>query len=350
MANRAAKDDIVVLDVGGTHFRVGIFSPRSGSVRKVRQFPTPSFVTHPEMSIGELQGTLVEDILGSARRALEMERNSLSNTVGISLCGPVDANGTVLRLPTVWGKDGGRFPMKTELEAKAPDLRWVIRNDMTAAAARYGSQKKYSKFRRICVVTVSSGIGMKVYDVRLKEALIDESTGFGGEVGHVRTDSQRGSLLCDCGEFGHVGAVASGRGAERLAQQRARENREGFLSSAIYETVHGDPAQVRATDVARGIKMGDPFCLDVLDRATRPLAQVIRCIEMSIAVGKFIIIGGFALRIGESYLESLRQSLVEVAGVDYYGRQESEIRGMVTLGERDEKDGLVGIGILADRV
>jgi glucokinase len=76
---------------------------------------------------------------------------------------------------------------------------------------------------------------------------------------------------------------------------------------------------------------------------------VIHNVEKSIGVEKFIIIGGFALNVGEPYLRALRKNLVKVVGVDYYGRTPNEIESLVVLGEKDDLDCLKGIGMIASK-
>ena len=90
-------------------------------------------------------------------------------------------------------------------------------NDVSAAAWYLSSR---TRARRFLVVTVSSGIGSKLFDRDHPAGVIDDPP-YAGEIGHVVVDPGDDAPLCGCGGRGHLGAISSGRGTERLARERA---------------------------------------------------------------------------------------------------------------------------------
>ena len=88
----------------------------------------------------------------------------------------------------------------------------MVLNDLAAAGFRYVAEG-LSDF---AIVTVGSGVGHKVF---LGGRPLAGVNGRGGEIGHLRVDFSADALACDCGGFGHVGGLASGRGAVALVRR-----------------------------------------------------------------------------------------------------------------------------------
>ena len=90
------------------------------------------------------------------------------------------------------GAIGAPVPLHGELRELWPEASIVLMNDVTAAGYRYLRDPD----ENLCVITVSSGIGHKVF-IDGKPAL--GPSGRGGEIGHWRMDDSPGSPRCECG-------------------------------------------------------------------------------------------------------------------------------------------------------
>ena len=132
------------------------------------------------------------------------------DAISVGFPGPVRADGFVYRAPTLLGSDfmGGWWPPM--LCTSGRSIPYVIMNDVSAAAKGVlgdGTETNSA------VINMGSGLGVKVF---VKGQERSGPNGRGGELGHWRvTNDDR--FVCDCGGRGHLGAVASGRGAEQLA-------------------------------------------------------------------------------------------------------------------------------------
>ena len=114
--------------------------------------------------------------------------------------------------------------------AALPDLQSIlvnrtgravhILNDISAAAWQVSTTLAAKRFM---VVTVSSGIGSKIFDRSSSQGVLDDVP-YAGEIGHLTVDEAPDAPRCDCGGSGHLGAIASGRGIERQARRLAQSD------------------------------------------------------------------------------------------------------------------------------
>ena len=336
--------DCLVFDIGGTTFRAGVFTSSQRLVKPVLRRPSPSFVSQPGTSTAALQDQLLESIVAAAKHLWSAHPRRKLKQIGIAVPGPTDSSGKILTAPPLWGKVRRPFPLRALVE-KRLKMDCVVVNDITAAATRYGFSPFFRQYRWICVVTVSTGVGNKVFDTKAGEALLDPR-GISGEIGHVTVDLDPRAAVCDCGRRGHLSAIASGGGTVRFAQRWARSHLKDFKKSLVARWTGNRPSQIDARLLGKGARAGDQFALTVLDQVTLPMAQALGVLVGSVGVEKIIFIGGFALGVGKPYLKALQNNLVRV-GV--FGRNSRDIMSLVCLGYRDDDSGLIGAGLLVQR-
>lgn len=341
MESRDLSTPVLVIDIGGTSFRSSLFEEGKLIGNPFRE-QTPNFINHPNLQIVRLQNLLVNKIVDTVRKYKE-DKLGLKQ-VGISFPAPITSKGVVTQACTVWGDKGKNFPLGEKLKKLLPKIKFTITNDITAAAERYSILDKYKKVDYFAIITVSSGIGGKIYDVKNQHVILDKRS-VGGEMGHVRLDFSPDAPLCDCGGRGHLGAISSGRAVEKLTITCAKKYPEKYKLSLLHVYC---PKLESITNnyIVSAIKKNDAFSLNVLDKTTFFLAQSISHISGNIGADKYIIIGGFALNCGEPYIKSLRRNLQKV---DFYGRERSELKNIVELGVNDDNACLIGIGLLTQK-
>ena len=174
----------IAFDIGGTQLRAGIVLPRGRLLGSPLRLDAPTVWNRPRASIGHVQTELVESIVRIAQQLRRAHPRLVLRDVGISMAGSITAKGVVRHSSGLWGSRGHDFPLAHELQRRA-SLRWRVVNDMTASATYYGSRPAFQRFRWIAVITVSSGVGGKVFDTKHQDVLLDPA-GISGEIGHVR--------------------------------------------------------------------------------------------------------------------------------------------------------------------
>ena len=334
----------IAFDIGGTSFRAGVVTPQGRLLSPPLRRDTPNVWRHRGEPIRRVQERLV-DMIVSTTRALQARHPRVPlRHIGIAMAGSITAQGVVRHSSGIWGHRGRRFPLLARLRRRMP-VRWRIVNDMTAAAAYYGSLPQHRRHRWIAVITVSSGIGSKVFDTQRGEVLLDPD-GISGELGHVRMDRSPDALRCECGVRGHVQGLCSGRAAERLARQLARRQPRRFRHSRLWRMTEGQPQRITTFQLATASRAGDALALDVVQRVTAPLAHAIAVLVGTIGIERVIVIGGFALGVGQPYARALQQHLLRIG---CFGRTPAATRRLVQLGVRGDVQGLIGAGLLAQQ-
>ncbi|MGY1578922.1 ROK family protein [Streptomyces sp. MN13] len=332
------SDDVfTVLDVGGTTLRTGSYDPATASVTRVRRVPVEGMARHPRDPVAGLQHRVVDQIVHEVGRHTA---GTAPRAVGVAFAGPISAGGLVLAAPTVWGRRGDPLPLG-QLLTERIGVPVVVVNDLTAAAWRYAA----TETEPFCLITVSSGIGNKVF--RGGEVLLD-ADGHGGELGHWVSDPSPGAPLCDCGGRGHLGAIASGRGVLATVRRAAEADPAGFARSRLAARCAGRASRVDNPAIAAAVREGDAFTTQVVRGTVTHLAQAIGAVFTSIGVCRYVVMGGFALAVGERYRDLLVGELVRLG---CFGLDADAVDAMVSLGEPDDDHGLIGVGrLLADRL
>jgi len=319
----------VVFDVGGTSLRAALYSPLDRRLYNTLRVPTPSRLE----SAGD--GTWSD--LCATMRLLErrlMDGHDAA-IVSVALPGPISPAGALLAAPTVCGRPGSVIDARNELTAMWPRSKVVVVNDITAAGYRYVERG----YRDFCIITISSGIGHKVFAAGQP---LTGPGGRGGEIGHLRVDYSADALVCDCGLRGHLGAVSSGRGTVRLAQRIAGMNPDAFARSRLASDVHSDAGAVDAVRLADAFRDGDEFAVDVVSAAATYIGHALAAIHTATGTERFVIIGGFAFALGERY-----RTLLAAAAAASCWDLGVEWNSIVEFGVEDDDAGMLGAGFCA---
>ncbi|MFC9220363.1 ROK family protein [Streptomyces hygroscopicus] len=335
MTDKAPKAPFTVLDVGGTTVRIADYDPATGALRRVRRRPVEGLARDPDAPVPVLQRRVVEQLVREVEAHVDGGGGGLPRAVGVAFAGPITAGGLVTAAPTVWGGRGEPLPLGGLLTERL-GTPVVVVNDLTAAAWRYAAVED----QPFCLITVSSGIGNKVF--RGGEVLLD-ADGHGGELGHWTCDTSPDAPLCDCGGRGHLGAVASGRGVLAAARRAAAAERNAFAASVLSTFADGRPEAIDNRAIAAAVRAGDVFATAVLRTTLTPLAQAITSVFSSIGICRYILMGGFALAVGQPYRRLL---VAELTRLGCFGLDPGAVDAMVSLGAADDDHGLLGMGSL----
>jgi glucokinase len=143
---------------------------------------------------------------------------------------------------------------------------------------------------------------------------------------------------------GHLGAVASGRGALTLALSLARECPQEFASSSLARGCEPDRPAFDAEALAAAFRAGDAWAMRVIDRTAAYLGHGLAALHTAVGIERFILIGGFAFGLGEPYRRRLADAAARHCW-DLGQRWDS----MLALGVDDDDSGLLGAGRYAVR-
>lgn len=335
-------EEVAVFDIGGTHFRSALWSPQGG-LREVRRREAINYLNTPHAEPAELQQALADYIVDEAGRLAHIAPGAVLRA-SIAMGAPVDARtGLVMQSGPLWGPRGGDFDLLGDLGRRMPQLHWTICNDVTAALVRYVADAGEGLRGRILLITVSTGVGARLYDCARQSTPLDPVHGIQGEIGHLRVDAAfrgtRLSLDCDCGAPSHLNAYASGRGLDALLR--------GIDKLAPTDLSAKQPAQ-RRREFASAVRSGDPLALDVLDCATRPLAQILATtLTCDPLIDTIVLTGGVVDALGQDYLDSLDRQFCDIGLFQITSRDPDYLKRRLRLAPPDDHGGLIGAGRLA---
>lgn len=314
-----------VFDLGGTHLRCGVDAGSDGlqQVERVRITGLPW------------------DAVAAFMRAYvsrSIERFGCPDRIAFAFPGPIDGRGVPLTAPTLG------------LQSVPVDLSRVFRgiceapvqvlNDVSAAAWYLTENCDAERF---IVVTVSSGIGAKVCDRARPQPVLDDAP-FAGEIGHLTVDFSEHAPACDCGERGHLGAIASGRGIERHVRAAALRDPDGFRSSLCARSASGPATLTNEAHIAPAARAGDTWTLDRIREATAPLAAVLAPVVQACGLQRVFAIGGFARMAGTPYQTLLEEELLRRFAPARFGNPPSRL---VRMPDTDDEVCLRGAAVFA---
>jgi glucokinase len=302
----------LVFDVGGTQLRAAVFDGASGTLSAIRFVQSPSLTRHPALSWADLRERLIA-VMSELRAEIDPEQ-AVSAAV-VAFPGPVDRAHRVVAAPPLWGARG-RYPYAFEADLREawPGVSVTLLNDVSAAGYRYMRDQD----DEFCLVTVSTGIGNKIF-VRGKP--LTGLTGQGGEIGHLEVQPWGADMPCDCG-----------------AQLEARRDPPAFAASRLSASMGLTPETLSPETLAAAYVEGDPWAKGIVLRGANALGLCFASIHMAAGIDRFVIIGGFAFGLGPRFVQAL-QDLANARCWDGLGNGVQ-----VTFGESDGVCALLGGG------
>ena len=350
MHDGADEQALAVFDIGGTWFRSGLYSPSAG-LRDTQRMPAINYLAYPSLSAEELQTALADFLVD---RVQELRRISLTdiNRAGVALGAPINAhNLTVLGSGPLWGPTAQPFHLVDRLHESLPDCKWLIVNDVTALLAPYMDHD--AARRRTMLITVSSGIGSRLYDHRTRTIPYEPTYGVQGEIGHLAVtfelDGHIVNRQCECGGWNHINAFSSGRGIAQLLRDLPK------LTSS-FDRICGSDAGTwtHATDHYRlaafqsRIEEGDTAAATLLDAFVTPLSRALAAaLSLDPEIDRIVITGGVAQGLGEHYREALRRRFVQDGLYQITDRDPDYLTRRLRWDPSDDYAGLRGAGIFA---
>jgi predicted NBD/HSP70 family sugar kinase len=285
----------LLFDLGGTHLRCACLN-REHELTNFTQERIRSF--REGVSASAIWNELLDRIVSYVANSANLVEDGAP--LAISFPGPLQENGRIVNAPTVTGSDEQVPDIRAELSQRTGRNVYLL-NDVSAAALYLALQSPWDRFM---VITISSGIGSKICHRSSGKLTLFDRGPYAGEIGHLSVDDSETAPVCDCGGKGHLGAIASGRGIERLARRQALADSFAFSLSlchiefdATAETLSNEEHLVPS------IRRRDPWALNVLEQACGPLSRVINALVLALGLQGIFVIGGFASSIGPIYAE-----------------------------------------------
>lgn len=375
-----SRDRWIVADLGGTTTRVAVFD---GGASALPNCALPnSALSNSALSNSALTGTLrfptppadrdhhLDLVAAAVERLRAAHPDGVRDAVGVAVGATIDAEGRVRNAGMLWRAPHTGLDLRAALRDRLPWARVELSNDIAAAAWRYRA------LGRFALVTISTGVAIKVFDDALpfEAKLVQDPDGLGGEIGHVPVHTHairdadirrlarsaaagdaaarealdaRGVAWCECGNADDLCSHASGPAAVRAAARLALARSRLWSGSLLRRISADDPAGLTTGHIAAAAGRGDPFTLMVLRTVTRPLALSLLQLSAQLGLRRFVVMGGFAHGVGEPWFAALRENLraLRPTGAWFTGWSDEDVAALAAP-SLDVDDSLVGMGAL----
>jgi glucokinase len=280
------------IDLGGTKIQAVVVDAE-GTVAGQSRRPTPTEGGPPDVA-AELAVVMRE-----ATAEAGVETDALEG-IGIGSPGKVDDDaGTVAgakNLPD-WG---GSFDLRSALEESC-GTPVSLGNDVQVATDAEFELGAAQPYQSVLGVFWGTGVGGGI--------VLDGKPWLGrdaaGEIGHMVI--RRGGALCPCGRRGCLEAYAGRLAMELRARRRDKRGEKTLLFKIMEER-----GRTRLTSGVwyRALERGDPMARRLVDRAVRALGAGIASAQNLLDVEAVIIGGGLGVRLGEPYVDRIREAMM----------------------------------------
>jgi glucokinase len=271
-AFNAAARVVLAVDVGATHAVVAVTDLAAGILAEGRL--EQEVADGPEAVLDRIIALGLE-LLAQAGRGFE----DLAG-MGIGLPGPVEHDtGRPVKPPIMPGWDGFNVVEYVQRSLSVPVL---VDNDVNIMAL--GERTAYwPEHDNFLFIKVATGVGAGIIS---SGQLQRGANGTAGDLGHVRVP--RGdNVLCRCGNYGCLEALASGPAVARQLQEQGLDAATG-------------------ADVLRLVRAGSPQAVQALRQAGRDVGDVLATV-VNLLNPSMIVIGGSVGEAGEHLVAGIRE-------------------------------------------
>lgn len=350
MPSERSHTPIAVFDLGGTWFRWGCYHPLHG-LAECQRAPALNYLSLPDRSATELQQALTEFILSHTHQ-LRAAGHPEIRTVGVSIGAPVNAHDmTVLGSGPLWGESAQPFQLHAHLRAARPELRWYVVNDVTALLAPY--MRDDVSHSKTLLITVSSGVGSRLYDHRTRRIPYDAQHGVQGEIGHLvatfELDSRQIDRHCECGGWNHLNAFASGRGIATTLHDLPSLAPDycGFFNESVSAwRAAGDEHRLKS--FAQALHRNDETAALLLDAFVTPLVRTLAtALTLDPEIDRIIMTGGVVHGLAPYYKNALERTFLREELYQITARDPTYLTRRLRWEDPDDFSGLRGAGMYA---
>jgi glucokinase len=291
------KTAYVGVDLGGTSIFAAVVAP-DGKASQV--LGKAKIKTDAELGAIGVTARISNTIDMAIERA-GLKRKQIRG-VGVGVPGPIDPEtGLVFRCANL-GPTWDNFSLGDTLGDQI-NLPVTIDNDVNVGALgeyHYGAGRGT---RDMLAIFVGTGIGGGLI---LRGKLRSGVRNSAGEVGHMVVLAD--GPLCGCGERGHAEALASRTAMERDIRAGIEAGQPSIIPQLLQEQAR---SMISAGIIGDAYDAGDTLTIEVVQKAQYYLGLLVSACVNLLDPEAIVVGGGILERMGEAYLDPVRQVAVQ---------------------------------------
>jgi glucokinase len=312
------------LDLGGTKIQAVVLDGRRNVLGQARS-PTPETGGPQDVILG------LVSTLSSACADAGIEVSELTG-VGVGSPGAIDQRRGVVTGAGNLPGEGAPIPIATGMKTLA-DVHVHVENDVTVGVNAEYVMGAGRRSKSLLGVWWGTGVGGGL----ILNGKPWEGRGAGGELGHIVV--KIGGAPCTCGRRGCLEAYA-GRGAMEIRARRLHKRGRKTDLFKIMEK-RGRP-RLTSGVWARALESGDDLAEELIERALGALGAGVASAVNLLDVETVVIGGGLGTRLGEHYVERIREEMQPHLFVD-------ERPPRVTLAQLGDLGGAIGAALVVPK-
>ncbi|WP_432768744.1 MAG: ROK family protein [Sphingopyxis sp.] len=335
------------IDVGFTNTRIAV--RRQGSFGPVMQVRTLNAWADRRLTANQRRDRWLA-WLGEELQPVLASQPGIAR-IGLCLPGPVGSDGVIAEANSLWGEADD--PLTPGQLAERLGRPVAVLNDLVATSICHGSDPGMAGAQTVLVLSVGSGIGMKLYDCETGRVVLGRE-GLNGEIGFsVVDETPDAEQTIDGSLRGTLGLYASGSGFARMLRRAAVAQPQAFGRSQLAGNLRRDALDIAVADrvdinaaAIEAIGSQDDFSLQILQRSIDYLARSLHIVILFAAPDRLALAGGFATSIGETYRAMLCAALAPRLRPLYSAQR---VDALVGLSRYEGMDNLIGLARFMDQ-
>jgi glucokinase-like ROK family protein len=215
--------------------------------------------------------------------------------IGMAVAGLINRYKNIVELSPDFQWENADVKKAIEEKTKLPVIFNNVSRVMAIGELFYGIGKELKNF---IVINLGYGIGSGIV---LEGTPVEGSLGMAGEFGHMVMDINS-EFRCDCGNYGCLEALSSGRAIARNAKLSIKKGRK----SKIIDLVNNNIEEITAETVAIACREGDHLAKEIFDNAIEILGIAISNI-VDLLDPEVVLIGGGVAQADDLVFDHLRE-------------------------------------------
>lgn len=272
---------LIGIDLGGTKIHTAL-ATEEGVIVKEAVLPTLA---------EEGEEKVLQRILESIEEVMEKGaiRHEELLSIGIGAPGLIDQKEGVIL--TAANLPFENYPLSDAIRKVYP-VPVKVENDGNAALLGEYHLGERKKTKNLVYITVSTGVGGAAM---VEGKLLLGAKGAAFEVGHMPLVKDS-SILCGCGQYGHVESYVSGTGIRRAMERALSRGEESSMKEG---TAFG------TREIYEASKMGDALSSRILEEAYAYLGMTVSQV-LTMLNPEVVILGGGVSFIGDDFLKRVK--------------------------------------------
>ncbi len=283
-------NNVIGIDIGGTHFRVGLFDPDGRRL----------LVSEDSTLRSGGREWMLEKIRHGCRVLLDKTHYPVK-ACGVSFGGPVDFERQ--QVSSIHSPGWVKFPL-AQWAQETLKLFCRVDNDANAGALgefRFGAGRGTQS---MVYITLSTGLGSGLV---CGGKIFRGKDNLAGEIGHIPVSDS--GVVCCCGARGCLETFCSGPAVARRGQDWAARRPDQV--ARVVELSGGKAENITAQAVVQAAAEGDPAAAQILREVARWLARGLLTVIRTLNPDK-IVLGGGVAQAGAVLLSPMRECLEEL--------------------------------------